>query len=102
MKAAIRDHYEALAADGTFEVVGTATGVKSETIGQQVAWNNACINYVQQAGSFLRGRIDTDSHIGGGHKCQDKGDGTGRQRVRGRPADCRSNQGVCATKRSLK
>ena len=66
IKAALRDHYEALAADGTFEVVGTATGVKSETIGQQVAWNNACINYVQQAGSFLRGRIDTDSHIGGG------------------------------------
>ena len=47
-------------------MVGTATGIKSETIGQQVAWNNACINYVQQAGSFLRGRIDTDSHIGGG------------------------------------
>ena len=66
MKSALHDHYEALAVDGTFEVVGTATGIKSETIGQQVAWNNACINYVQQAGSFLRGRIDTDSHIGGG------------------------------------
>lgn len=66
LKAALHDHYEALAADETFEVVGTATGIKSETIGQQVAWNNACINYVQQAGSFLRGRIDTDSHIGGG------------------------------------
>ena len=66
MKSALHDHYEALAADGTFEVVGTATGIKSETIGRQVAWNNACINYVQQAGSFLRGRIDTDSHIGGG------------------------------------
>ena len=66
IKVALHDHYDALAADGTFEVVGTATGIKSETIGQQVAWNNACINYVQQAGSFLRGRIDTDSHIGGG------------------------------------
>lgn len=66
IKAALHDHYDALAADGTFEVVGTATGIKSETIGRQVAWNNACINYVQQAGSFLRGRIDTDSHIGGG------------------------------------
>ena len=63
---ALREHYEALAPNGVFEVVGTATGVRSESIGQQVAWNNACINYVQQAGSFLRGRIDTDNHIGGG------------------------------------
>ena len=44
----------------------TAGGVQSESIGQQVAWNNASINYVQQAGSFLRGRIDTDTHAGGG------------------------------------
>ena len=65
IKDALRSHYDAIAADGTFEVVGTASGVKSETIGQQVAWNNSCINYVQQAGSFLRGRIDTDSHVGG-------------------------------------
>ena len=63
---ALREHYEALSPNGVFEVVGTATGVRSESIGQQVAWNNACINYVQQAGSFLRGRIDTDNHIGGG------------------------------------
>ena len=63
---ALREHYEALAPNGVFEVVGTATGVRSESIGQQVAWNSACINYVQQAGSFLRGRIDTDNHTGGG------------------------------------
>ena len=63
---ALREHYEALAPNDVFEVVGTATGVRSESIGQQVAWNNACINYVQQAGSFLRGRIDTDNHTGGG------------------------------------
>ena len=62
---ALREHYEALAPDDVFEVVGTATGIRSESIGQQVAWNNACINYVQQAGSFLRGRIDTDNHAGG-------------------------------------
>ena len=66
MKDALRDHYEALKQPGTFEVAGTATGIQSENIGQQVAWNNACINYVQQAGSFLRGRIDTDTHAGGG------------------------------------
>ena len=66
MKDALRDHYEALKQPGTFEMVGTANGVQSESIGQQVAWNNASINYVQQAGSFLRGRIDTDTHAGGG------------------------------------
>jgi len=66
MKDALRDHYEALKQPGTFEMVGTASGVQSESIGQQVAWNNASINYVQQAGSFLRGRIDTDTHAGGG------------------------------------
>ena len=66
INAALREHYEALAPSDVFEVVGTATGVRSESIGQQVAWNNACINYVQQAGSFLRGRIDTDNHTGGG------------------------------------
>ena len=66
MKDALRDHYEALKQPGTFEMVGTAGGVQSESIGQQVAWNNASINYVQQAGSFLRGRIDTDTHAGGG------------------------------------
>ena len=63
---ALREHYEALVKDDVFEVVGTATGIKSENIGQQVAWNNACINYVQQAGSFLRGRMDTDNHTGDG------------------------------------
>ena len=66
MKDALRAHYEALEQPGTFEIVGSTTGVQSESIGQQVAWNNACINYVQQAGSFLRGRIDTDIHTGGG------------------------------------
>ena len=66
MKDALRDHYEALKQPGTFEMVGTANGVQSESIGQQVAWNNASINYVQQAGSFLRGRLDTDNHAGGG------------------------------------
>lgn len=66
MKDVLREHYESLGAEGVFEVVGTAVGVKSESIGQQVAWDNASINYVQQAGSFLRGRIDTDNHSGGG------------------------------------
>lgn len=65
MKDVLRMHYEALDQEGVFEVFGSATGIKSESIGQQMAWNNASINYVQQAGSFLRGRIATDNHAGG-------------------------------------
>ena len=67
MKDVLRIHYEALNQEGVFEVFGSATGIKSESIGQQMAWNNASINYVQQAGSFLRGRIATDNHAGGGY-----------------------------------
>ena len=66
MKDMLRTHYEALNQEGVFEVFGTATGIRSGSIGQQMAWNNASINYVQQAGSFLRGRITTDNHSGGG------------------------------------
>lgn len=61
---ALRAHYAALETPGVFEVSGTASGVKTEAVGQQVAWNNACIGYVQQAGGFLRGRVDSDSHSG--------------------------------------
>ncbi len=61
---ALRAHYAALETPGVFEVSGTASGVKTEAVGQQVAWNNACIGYVQQAGGFLRGRVDSDSHAG--------------------------------------
>lgn len=63
---ALRAHYAALETPGVFEVNGTASGVRSEVVGQQVAWNNACIGYVQQAGGFLRGRVDSDSHAGSG------------------------------------
>lgn len=63
---ALRAHYAALETPGVFEVNGTASGVRSEGVGQQVAWNNACIGYVQQAGGFLRGRVDSDSHAGSG------------------------------------
>ena len=66
MKDVLRTHYEALDQEGVFEVSGSATGIKSESIGQQIAWNNASINYVRQAGSFLRGRVVTDDHFGGG------------------------------------
>lgn len=61
---ALRAHYAALQTPGVSEVSGTASGIKSEAVGQQVAWNNACINYVQQAGGFLRGRVDSDAHAG--------------------------------------
>ena len=65
IKDVLRTHYKALDQEGVFEVSGSAIGIKSESIGQQIAWNNASINYVQQAGSFLRGRVVTDNHFGG-------------------------------------
>ena len=46
---ALRAHYSALETPGVFEVTGTASGVKSKAVGQQVAWNNACINYIGAA-----------------------------------------------------
>lgn len=65
MESALRLHCEALGKDGVYEVTGEASGVKSLSVGRQVASNNACINYVQQAGRFLRGRVASDFHQDG-------------------------------------
>ena len=68
MKDALRNHYKALEREGTFEVVGTANGIQNESVGRQLAWTNACISYVQQAGNLLRGRVDTDGYTASGKK----------------------------------
>ena len=65
MESAFRLHCEALGKDGVYEVTGEASGVKSLSVGRQVASNNAAINYVQQAGRFLRGRVASDFHADG-------------------------------------
>lgn len=59
---ALLKHYEkldALGANGQ-EVVGIATRCKSLNVGKQMAMNNACITYAQQAGSVVKGRIVAD------------------------------------------
>lgn len=62
LDVALLSHYDKLqnlAEDGR-EVVGVATNVKSKNAGHQMAINNACITYGQQAGSQMKGRVISD------------------------------------------
>lgn len=62
LEVALLSHYDKLAElgeDGR-EVVGIASRFKSKNIGKQMAANNACISYAQQAGSSLKGRVVSD------------------------------------------
>lgn len=62
LDVALLSHYDkltTLSEDGR-EVVGVATNVKSKNAGHQMAINNACITYGQQAGSQVKGRIVSD------------------------------------------
>ena len=40
--------------------MGISTKSKSKNVGQQMAINNACATYAQQAGSSLKGRVVSD------------------------------------------
>lgn len=62
LEEAVRLHCEALEKGGVYELAGTAAGIKSPSVGRQIAMNNACVDYVQQAGRFLRGRIASDAY----------------------------------------
>lgn len=62
LEEAVRLHCEALEKGGVYELSGTATGIKSPGVGRQIAMNNACVDYVQQEGRFLRGRIASDAY----------------------------------------
>lgn len=58
LEVALLSHYdklEALGEDGK-EIVGIAPKCKSKNVGHQMAINNACITYSQQAGSSLKDR----------------------------------------------
>lgn len=62
LEVALLSHYEKLAElgeDGR-EVVGVASRFKSKNVGKQMAANNACVSYAQQAGSTLKGRVVSD------------------------------------------
>lgn len=53
------DKLDKLGDDGR-ELVGISTRSKSKNVGQQMAINNACQTYAQQAGSSLKGRVISD------------------------------------------
>lgn len=62
LDVALLSHYDklqALSEDGR-EIVGVATNVRSKNAGHQMAINNACITYGQQAGSQVKGRVISD------------------------------------------
>lgn len=51
--------------DDASEVVGAASNFKSKNIGHQQAVNNACVNYSNEAGSTLKGRVVSDMAANG-------------------------------------
>lgn len=55
-------HYDKLntLGDDAHEIVGVASRFKSKNVGHQMAINNACITYAQQAGSHVKGRVLSD------------------------------------------
>ena len=62
LDVALLTHYDKLnnlGEDG-HEIVGVASKFKSKNVGKQMAINNACLTYAQQAGSQVKGRIVSD------------------------------------------
>lgn len=55
-------HYDKLnnLGDDGRELLGVASKFKSKNVGKQMAINNACLTYAQQAGSHVKGRIVSD------------------------------------------
>lgn len=67
LEYALAKHYDRLTRlgeDGR-EVVGVSTKTKSKNNGKQAAINNAVIEYAQQAGSTLQGRVVSDMNANG-------------------------------------
>jgi hypothetical protein len=66
-EVALLQHYDKLnnLGDNGTEIVGAASKFKSKNIGHQMAINNACMTYAQQAGSQLKGRIVSDMNANG-------------------------------------
>ena len=62
LDVALLSHWAKLDKEGedTREVVGISTRSKSKNVGLQMAVNNACVTYAQQAGSQLKGRVVSD------------------------------------------
>ncbi len=62
LEVALLSHWDKLdkLGDDGREVMGISTRSKSKNVGQQMAINNACATYAQQAGSSLKGRVISD------------------------------------------
>lgn len=62
LEVALLSHYDKLAQlnENGHEVLGEATRCKSKNVGHQMAINNACITYAQEAGSSVKGRVVAD------------------------------------------
>lgn len=62
LDVALLTHYDKLnnLGDDGREVLGIASRFKSKNVGKQMAVNNACLTYAQQAGSHVKGRIVSD------------------------------------------
>ncbi len=67
LESALTDHYTKLTAMGEdgYEIMGTSSNFKSKNIGHQQAVNNACVNYSNEAGSTLKGRVVSDMAANG-------------------------------------
>lgn len=62
LDVALLTHYDKLAqlGDDGHVVTGIAPRAKSKNVGHQMAINNACVTYAQEAGSQLKGRVVSD------------------------------------------
>lgn len=62
LEVALLTHYDKLQnlGDDGREIAGVASKFKSKSIGHQMAINDACPTYSQQAGSTLKGRVIAD------------------------------------------
>lgn len=67
LEGALTNHYTNLATMGEdgYEIVGVASNFKSKNVGHQMAVNNACISYSNEAGSILKGRVVSDMAANG-------------------------------------
>lgn len=62
LEVALLTHYEKLNSlgDDGHEVQGIASKFQSKNVGKQMAINNACVTYAQEAGSHVKGRVVSD------------------------------------------
>lgn len=67
LEYALAKHYDRLnqLGDDGHEVEGVSTATKSKNTGKQIAINSAAINYAQEAGSSLQGRVIADMNANG-------------------------------------